>query len=90
MTVAQNGVTPPGSFTSRRGLEAGFTSESLHALGWIKATCLVGCFMGCVHPTKGLCYLLRGKEVEAEKPVPHVGTYWGGWSQWRNRLPHEE
>jgi hypothetical protein len=90
MTVAQNGVTPPGSFTSRRGLEAGFTSESLHALGWIKATCLVGCFMGCVHPTKGLCYLLRGKEVEAEKSVPHVGTYWGGWSQWRNRLPHEE
>jgi hypothetical protein len=33
---------------------------------------------------------LRGKEVEAEKLVPHVGTYWGGWSQWRNRLPHEE
>jgi hypothetical protein len=32
----------------------------------------------------------EGKEVEAEKPVPHVGTSWGGWSQWRNRLPHEE
>ena len=28
--------------------------------------------------------------VEAEKPVPQLGTFWGGWSQWRNRLPHEE
>jgi len=46
--------------------------------------------MGCMGLTKGLCYLLRGKKVEAEKPVLHVGTYWGGWSQWRNRLPHEE
>jgi len=27
--------------------------------------------------------------VEALKPVPHVGTFWGGWSQWRNRLPQE-
>ena len=62
----------------------------MRALGWIKATCLVGSFMGCMRLTKGLCYLLRGKKVEAEKPVLHVGTYWGGWSQWRNRLPHEE
>jgi hypothetical protein len=83
-------ATPTGSFTSRQGLETEFSRGSLHALGRIKTTCLVGSFMGCVHPTKGLCYLLRGKEVEAEKSVPHVGTYWGGWSQWRNRLPHEE
>ena len=40
-------------------------------------------------PTKSLCYPLQGKEVEAVKPVPHVGTSWGGWSQWRNRLPHQ-
>jgi hypothetical protein len=29
------------------------------------------------------------ERVEAEKPVLHLGTFWGGWSQWRNRLPHE-
>jgi len=29
----------------------------------------------------------EGKKVEAEKPVPHVGTFWGEWSQWSNRLP---
>jgi hypothetical protein len=32
---------------------------------------------------------IEGKKVEAEKPVPQLGTFWGGWSQWRNRLPHE-
>jgi hypothetical protein len=31
-----------------------------------------------------------GKRVEAEKPVPQLGIFWGGWSQWRNRLPHGE
>jgi hypothetical protein len=29
----------------------------------------------------------REKRVEAKKLVPHVGTFWGEWSQWRNRLP---
>jgi hypothetical protein len=32
----------------------------------------------------------KAKRVEAEKPVSYVGTFWGEWSQWRNRLPHEE
>jgi hypothetical protein len=32
----------------------------------------------------------EGIKVEAEKPVLYVGTFWGEWSQWRNRLPHEE
>jgi homospermidine synthase len=32
---------------------------------------------------------IEGKKVEAEKPVLYVGTFWGEWSQWRNRLPHE-
>ena len=31
-----------------------------------------------------------GKRVEAKKPVPQLGTSWDEWSQWRNRLPHEE
>ena len=31
----------------------------------------------------------RLKKVEAEKPVLYVGTFWGEWSQWRNRLPQE-
>jgi hypothetical protein len=31
----------------------------------------------------------RAKWVEALKPVPYVGTFWDGQSQWRNRLPHE-
>jgi hypothetical protein len=43
---------------------------------------------GCLRPSMVLCYPLQ-ERVEAEKPVPHVGTFWGGWSQWRNRLPHE-
>ena len=43
-----------------------------------------------MRPIKGLCYLLRGKEVEASKPVPNMGTFRGGWSQWRNRLPHRD
>ena len=30
------------------------------------------------------------ERVEAEKPVPQLGTFWDGWSQWRNRLPHHE
>jgi hypothetical protein len=47
-------------------------------------------FKGCVRPTRGLCYSLRGKEVEASKPIPNMGLLLGGWSQWRNRLPHEE
>jgi hypothetical protein len=55
-----------------------------------QAPCLGGHFEGCARPTKGLCYLSQGKEVEAEKLVPHVGSFWGGWSQWCNRLPHEE
>jgi hypothetical protein len=45
--------------------------------------------VACVR-TKGYANCCEGKEVEAEKSVPHVGTYWGGWSQWRNRLPHEK
>jgi hypothetical protein len=28
-----------------------------------------------------------GKRVEAQKPVPQLGTSWDEWSQWRNRLP---
>jgi hypothetical protein len=32
----------------------------------------------------------KAKRVEAEKPVSYVGTFWDEWSQWRNRLPHEE
>jgi hypothetical protein len=88
--VAKYRATPTGSFTSRRGLEPEFTRRPLPALGWIRATYLGSCFEGCARPTKSLCYLLRGKEVEAGKPVPHVGTFWDGGSQWRNRLPHEE
>ena len=30
----------------------------------------------------------EGMKVEALKPVPQLGTFWGEWSQWRNRLPH--
>ena len=26
------------------------------------------------------------ERVEAEKPVPQLDTFWGGWSQWRNRM----
>ena len=33
---------------------------------------------GCVRPTKGLCCSLRGKEVEASKPVPDLGSFWAG------------
>jgi hypothetical protein len=35
-------------------------------------------FKGCVRPTQGLCYSLRGKEVEASKPVPNMGSFWAG------------
>jgi hypothetical protein len=26
------------------------------------------------------------ERVEAEKFVPQLDTFWGGWSQWRNRM----
>jgi hypothetical protein len=29
------------------------------------------------------------ERVEAEKPVLQLGTFWDGWSQWRNRLAHD-
>ena len=32
-----------------------------------------------------LCYPLR-ERVEAEKFVPQLDTFWGGWSQWRNQM----
>jgi hypothetical protein len=37
------------------------------------------------------CFMLpvTREKVEAEKPVPQLGTFRSGWSQWRNRLPQE-
>jgi hypothetical protein len=32
----------------------------------------------------------KDKRVEALKPVPRLGHLWGGWSQWRNRLPQAQ
>jgi hypothetical protein len=37
----------------------------------------------------GFTLLVTREKVEAKKPVPQLGTFWGEWSQWRNRLPHE-
>jgi hypothetical protein len=31
-----------------------------------------------------------GKRIEALKHAPYLGTFWGGWSQWRNRIPRDQ
>jgi hypothetical protein len=42
--------------------------------------------------TSEYAFMLRvtRERVEAEKPVLQLGTFWGEWSQWRNRLPHKQ
>jgi hypothetical protein len=43
----------------------------------------VACLQPGLYATR---YEREGRGLEAR---PAVGHLWGGWSQWRNRLPHE-
>jgi hypothetical protein len=97
MTALESDVGDIQGGTTQEGIHMGVMAGTLDELRRIYLPCTRvnkgymsqrrGCG-GCLRPSMVLCYPLQ-ERVEAEKPVPHVGTFWGGWSQWRNRLPHE-
>jgi hypothetical protein len=67
-----------------------FREFTFYALGCIRATCLRGGDAEVAYVRASL-YATRceGKKVEAVKLVLQLGTFWDGWSQWRNRLAHD-